>query len=147
MNGKGKGKKKKAMYHLQEAIRIDYKNERYRQTLKEFMDADDGVDDANADDDDDDAKEMGSEQGNIEKLVRKEYIFKSIDRENKCVTVMDEAFEEIVLGLKELNLEQMQDMNAKIDAGAKNQKDVKIVVIETHKKNEQVLQKISHALV
>ena len=48
-----KKKKKKAIHHMNEAVKIDYKNKEYRNVLKEFMDNYDPEKDKDDDDDDD----------------------------------------------------------------------------------------------
>ena len=136
--------KKKAIEHMKQAVSIDYKNKQYRIILKKFMDNYDPNDNDNDDDNKDDEKEQKSND-NISKLVKSEYIFKSIDNEKKEIIVMDNDFKDIIFKLDGLNLNDLKNINAKIEEGAKTKKDVKIIVVETHTKNSKVTKKVSHA--
>merc|ERR1712228_304263 len=66
-------------------------------------------------------------------LIKKEYLFKSIDAEN--IICLDEQFSDIVLPLKQLSDDQIQGIIKTTDCAKQEGKDVHIVVIETHSKN------------
>ena len=129
--------KKKAIEMMKEAVKTDYKNEEYKRVLKEFEDGYDGEDDEKKQDDND----------NVAKLVKREYVFKSIDNANKTVVCMDNDFNDVALRLDQLKLDEIENIKRKIDEGAKEKKDVKIVVVETHTKNNKISQKVSHAVI
>merc|ERR1712228_443629 len=95
-------------------------------------------------DGEDDEKKQNDDD-KVVKLVKKQYIFKSMDDANKTVVCMDDDFKDVTLELDQLNLDQMKNIKKTIDEGAQNKKDVKIVVVESHTKNNKILQKISGA--
>eukprot|EP01084_Bolivina_argentea_P294326 506387_1 len=143
--------KSKAIYHMKQAMDIDIKNEKYKKILKEFEDNYDPKDD---DDMKDDIKQDGlndnddnddDEKDRISVIRKKEYIFKSIDNENKCIVVFDDDFKDIIFKLDGLNINEIKNINDKIEEGAKNKQDVKIVVVETQSQNQKITQKVSHA--
>merc|ERR1712228_1141403 len=66
-------------------------------------------------------------------LIKKEYLFKSMDAEN--IICLDGQFADIVLPLKQLSDDQIQGIIKATNCAKQEGKDVYIVVIETHSKN------------
>eukprot|EP00484_Ammonia_sp_Unknown_P020607 CAMPEP_0197051640 /NCGR_PEP_ID=MMETSP1384-20130603/26252_1 /TAXON_ID=29189 /ORGANISM="Ammonia sp." /LENGTH=587 /DNA_ID=CAMNT_0042484231 /DNA_START=22 /DNA_END=1785 /DNA_ORIENTATION=- len=142
-----KKNRKRALDLLQEAVKVDYKNQEYRKMLKKFMDEYDENEKEEAVEFDDDEKKVEEVIGNVSKLVKVEYLFKSMDEGKKEITVIDDEFNDVVLQMQALKLDEVQQIKQKIKEGEHRQKDVKIVVVETHTKNQKVTKKISHAKV
>ena len=69
-------------------------------------------------------------------LVKKEYLFKSMDAEN--IICLDGQFAEIVLSLKQVPGEQAKHLKKQTDCAREEGRDVNVVIIETHSKNGRV---------
>ena len=78
------------------------------------------------------------------KLIKKQYLFKSINDQN--VICYNNNFQEVIFSLNGLSVNEIETIKQVINEGVKERKDVNIVVIENHSKNNNVIRKISHAI-
>ena len=78
------------------------------------------------------------------KLSKKQYLFKSMNEET--ITCLDDNFEEIVFSLNGLSLDEMKQIKEITNKGGTEKKDVNIVVVETQTKNNNMIRKVSHAI-
>lgn len=69
-------------------------------------------------------------------LVKKEYLFKSMDAEN--IICLDDQFAEVVLSLKQVPDEQAKHLKKVTDCAREEGSDVNVVIIETHSKNGRI---------
>lgn len=66
-------------------------------------------------------------------LVTKQYVYKSIDRDNQKVTCLDADFNDIVFDLDGLNKDLLEKIGKVIEDGTNQKKDVTIIVSEVDK--------------
>merc|ERR1712039_149048 len=74
-----------------------------------------------------DVKDDDEDKDKLKDVIKKEYVFKSIDNEKLKITCLDEEYNDIVFDLDANSKELLEKVDKVIAQGAEEKKDVKIV--------------------